>query len=233
MGSGRGFDSHRATDVRAQLHPLKVSAEKLDIAFSAITHPPKNAAARAVLDNFIGSQAFIAAARVGHYCVEELGEEDDRGFRRPTGRVLYTVPKFSHSAPVSTLVFRKEVVQVGRDPDTGVKIEAPRLVWEGSVDLTAEEAVAANKPTSNDGRKTKAAPVREFLRDVLAAGPVLQKIVVERGAEKGLSLNQLRRALKKVDGLPFKRRGEELNSAWMWSFRKDIPADAEIREEDA
>src|SRR5262249_35185706 len=203
--------SHRATDVRSQLHPLKVSAEKLDIAFSAITHPPKNAAARAVLDNFIGSQAFIAAARVGHYCVEELGEEDDRGFRRPTGRVFYTVPKFSHSAPVPTLMFRKEVVRVGTDPDTGFPIEAPRLVWEGSVDLPAEEAVAANKPAGHDGRKAKTASVREFLRDILAAGPVLQKIVVERGAEKGFSLPQLRRALKGIGG-PRRRENEGQNS---------------------
>jgi hypothetical protein len=233
MGSGRGFDSHRATDVRAQLHPLKVFAEKLDIAVSAITHPPKNASTRSVLDNFIGSQAYIAAARVGHYCIEELGEEDDRGFRRPTGRVLYTVPKSSHSAPVPTLVFRKEVVQLGHDPDTDEPIEVPRLIWEGTADLAAEEAVAANKPADGDGRKAKAAPVREFLRDILATGPVMRNIVVERGAEKGFSLPQLRRALKNV-GEPFKQPGEDFNSPWMWALPKDVPANAirPTKEED-
>jgi putative DNA primase/helicase len=179
-----------------------------------------------VLDNFIGSQAFIAAARVGHYCVEELGEEDDRGFRRPTGRVLYTVPKSSHSAPVPTLVFRKEVVWVGTDPNTGVAIEAPRLVWEGSVDLTAEEAVAANKPAGHDGRKARAVPVREFVRDVLAAGPVLQKIVVERGAEKGFSLDQLRRALKAVNGEAQRRESEGQNSPWYWVLSGQTFADS-------
>jgi len=171
MGTGRGFDSHRATDVRAQLHPLKASAERLDIAFSAITHPPKGASSRAVLDSFIGSQAFIAAARVAHFCIEELDEEDDRGFRRPTGRVLYTVPKFSHSAPVPTLAFRKEVVQVGNDPISDEPIRAPRLVWEGAVELTADEAVDANKPAARDGRKARAAPVREFrVRDKPSMG---------------------------------------------------------------
>jgi hypothetical protein len=40
MGHGRGFDSHRASDVRSQLHPLSRLAEKL----GAVTHPPKCAA---------------------------------------------------------------------------------------------------------------------------------------------------------------------------------------------
>ena len=43
MGHGRGFDSHRASDVRSQLHPLSRLAEKLGVGFSAVTHPPKNA----------------------------------------------------------------------------------------------------------------------------------------------------------------------------------------------
>jgi hypothetical protein len=93
MGSGRGFDSHRATDVRSQLAPLKDFAERLDVCVIGVTHPPKGASARAALDSFIGSQAFIATARVGKYLVEELGEADGHGFRRPTGRVLFTTPK--------------------------------------------------------------------------------------------------------------------------------------------
>src|SRR5262249_45250668 len=161
----------------------KVTAEKLDVAFSAITHPPKGASSRLVLDSFLGSQAFIAAPRAGHFCIEELGEEDDRGFRRPTGRVFYAVPKFSHSKPVPTLVFRKDARQVGTDPNTGVPIIAPYIIWEGPVDLTADEAAEANKPTHRDGRKERAAPVREFLRDILADGPVLRETVIKRGAE--------------------------------------------------
>ena len=232
MGTGRGFDSHRATDVRAQLHPLKATAEKLDITFSAITHPPKNASSRAALDSFIGSQAFIAAARVGHFCVEELGEEDDRGFRRPTGRVFCTVPKFSHSAPVPTLVFRKEVVQVGNDPDTEEPIIAPRVVWEGTIDLTADEALAANKPAARDGRKARAAPVREFLRDTLANGPIERDVVIERGAAEGFSRDQLKRARLAIDGVAYKRRGKSLNAPWMWCLRKDVPADADTENAD-
>ena len=71
----------------------------------------------------------------------------------------------------------------------------PRIVWEpGTIDVTADEVLATHRAKAGDGRKAKAAPIREFLRDILANGPVLQKIVVERGAAHGFSLNQLKRA---------------------------------------
>lgn len=233
MGHGRGFDSHRASDVRSQLHPLSRLAEKLNIGFSAVTHPPKNAGARSAMDSFIGSQAFIAAARVGHYAITELSEEeDDRGRRRPTGRVLFTCPKPNHSAAVPTLAYRIEVVSLGWDAKRECEITAPRIVWDPEpVDITADEAIAANKPTLVDNRKAKAASVREFLRDILAAGPVLANVVKERGAVKKFTYDQLRRAREHIGARTFKRRGENLDSPWMWAMPEHVPADAEIGDE--
>jgi hypothetical protein len=223
MGHGRGFDSHRASDVRSQLFPLSRLAERLDIA-SIVTHPPKNAATRTALDSFIGSQAFIAAARVGHYCIAELGEEDERGFRRPIGRVLFTTPKASHSVQPQTLAFRREVVRVGYDSEVGEWIEVPHVVWDpASVDITADEAIAGNKSGLGDRRKARTAPVREFLRDILAAGPVLYKTVVERGAAKGFTVDQLKRARQAIGAAAFKRRGENLLSPWLWSLLEHVP----------
>jgi hypothetical protein len=88
MGGGKKFDSHRATDVRAQLNPIKVLAEQRSIAISCLTHPPKNASQRA-LDHFIASQAFIAVPRIGHVCVPEM-ESDPTGNKHETGRRLFT-----------------------------------------------------------------------------------------------------------------------------------------------
>src|SRR5262249_32421455 len=93
MGGGRKFDSHRATDVRSQLGPLAELAERPNVAFSAITHPPKNASPRAI-DHYIGSQAYIAAARLGHLCVAEM-EDDGNGRRKPTGRTLFACAKYN------------------------------------------------------------------------------------------------------------------------------------------
>ena len=51
-----GIDSHKATDVRGQLAPLQDLAERVNVAFSTITHPPKRSGTRGI-DQFIGSQA--------------------------------------------------------------------------------------------------------------------------------------------------------------------------------
>ena len=61
--------------------------------------------------------------------------------------------------------------------------------------LTAEEAIAANREQRGDRRKIRNASIKEFLRDILitAGAPVLQKILVERGAFN-YSLDQLKRA---------------------------------------
>ena len=88
---GGKVDSHRATDVRSQLGPLAELAERTDVAFSAITHPAKNAGQRAI-DHFIGSQAFIAAARIGHLCIDEM-DENENGRREPTGRDCLPIQK--------------------------------------------------------------------------------------------------------------------------------------------
>jgi hypothetical protein len=231
MGHGRGFDSHRASDVRSQLHPLSKLAEKLGICFSAVTHPPKNAGTRTALDSFIGSQAFIAAARVGHYCLTELGEEDDRGRRRPTGRVLFTSPKPNHSAKVPTLAYRIEEMSIGWDPKRALEIKAPRIIWDPDpVDITADEAIAANKVTPGDGRKMRAAPVREFLRGLIADAPMLAKTVRDRGAIQQFSRDQLKRARDAIGAVSWKQPGER-NSQWMWSMPEHKPEGA-IEESD-
>jgi hypothetical protein len=74
-------------------------------------------------------------------------------------------------------------------------------------------------PTGIDGRKARAAPAREFLRTLLAVGPVEQRIVVERGAEQGFSLPQLRRARENIGATTYKERGKPKDSPWLWSMQ--------------
>ena len=155
MGSGRGFDSHRATDVRSQLLPLAKLAEKVNISFSAVTHPPKSATARTAIDSFIGSQAFVAASRIAHYCIGELGEEDDRGRRRPTGRVLFASVRGSHSAPMPTLAYHIETVRIGWDAKRGRDIIVPRIIWRENR-LTSR--LTTRLPPTERNSKTAAKP---------------------------------------------------------------------------
>ena len=221
MGHAKHFDSHRATDVRSQLSPLKILAERTDVAVSAVTHPAKNAGPRA-LDHFIGSQAFIAAARLGHLCVEEMEDDPERGGKRPTGRRLFTDAKPSIKSRQPTLVYRIEVVETKcTDPDTAVPIEAPVIRWEGESELSADEAVTAGKPT-----KARGLNAQEFLLDILAGGPVLQKTIIERGAARGFSYKQLWKAKGPLGIEDFRERGLKSGPSY-WAFPQHVPPDTE------
>jgi len=222
MGSGKGFDSHRATDVRSQLSPLKKLAEKTGVCFSALTHPAKNASQRA-LDHFMGSAAFIHTARVGHICVPEM--QDHEGGRRETRRYLFTTAATNISAKQPTLAYRIEVVEVGHDP-SGKMIVAPVIRWDGEVSVSADEAVAATKSS-----KAKQPTARDFLLIILANGPALRNLIVERGAERGFSLDQLKRAKRGLEIKAYKKRGEGKHSPWLWALPHDVPADAEEGDE--
>jgi len=217
MGGGKNFDSHRATDVRGQLGPLADLAERLDVALSAITHPPKHSTQRAI-DHFIGSQAYIAAARIGHMAVEEF-EEDANGQKAPTGRSLFTNPKNNMTRKMPTLAYR--IVEKQLDGD----VKAAGVVWEEIVDITADQAVAAATPSK---RKDQSGPVT-FLQTILTNGPTPKKVVEQRGAECGLSTDQLDRAKKKLGVKAFKETKKD--GQWFWCLPEDAPPGAGVNQQ--
>jgi hypothetical protein len=222
--SGR-FDSHRATDVRSVLGPLKDMSERHQIAISAITHPPKGAKA-SPLDSFIGSQAYIAAARIAHLCVPET-EPGLAGAVRNAGRVFFTQVKNNLGSKAATLAYHLDTKSIGFDRFGEPLRPAPYVLWEGMIDVTSAEALAQARAVA----KTKVNLVHEFLRDILASGPVLQKVIVERGAAKKISLPQLRRARKAVGAVTFKRSGGNVISPWLWALPEHVPDDIEREDE--
>jgi len=202
MGGGKSFDSHRATDVRNQLGPLSEMAERTNVAFSAITHPAKNAGPRAI-DHFLGSQAYIAAARLGHLCVAET-DDDGNGQRRPTGRSLFASAKHNVTEQrIPAIAYQFEVI------DVGDQIKAPRIVWGQPVDITADEALAATSTAR--GQQSN---VATFLLDILANGPVPKTIIEERATVRGFSKDQLDRAKKKMGVVSFKEKVLQGRSFW-------------------
>jgi hypothetical protein len=208
---GGKIDSHRATDVRGQLGPLADLSERANVALSAITHPPKHSTQRAI-DHFIGSQAFIAAARIGHMAIEEV-DEDEHGHRSPTGRSLFTNPKNNVSSKMPTLAYRIAEKQL----EGG--ITAAYVIWEDIVDITADQAVAAATMTKERGQQSS---VILFLSDILANGPVPVAIIEEHGAVRGFSKDQLFRARQKMGAVRFKEKGT-LEGGWFWALAEHAP----------
>jgi hypothetical protein len=215
------INSHQNTDVRDQLGPLQKLAEKTNIAFSAITHPAKAASQKAI-DHFIGSQAFIAAARVGNLCVEELDDE-----KNPTGRILFADAKRNLTVKMSTLAYRIEQLTVGQDQKTGASIVAPHVVWsEDVVAITADQAVAAGSEP-RDG-------AIGVLKELLSSGEwVPVKTIEEHAKGNGLTINQMRRAKDKL-GRKIQTKKLGVQEGWAWRMSRPAPTEAVVgvRDED-
>lgn len=222
---GGKLDSHKTTEVRSQLGPLKDFAERVDVAVSTITHPPKSAGQKAI-DHFIGSQAFIAAGRIGHICIAEMEEEagdidEETGSHSkpkmvPTGRILFANPKNNAHTLRPTLAFRVAEIIVGQDE--GTNIAAPRVVWEGEVDITADEAVAASRGGGDagaNGRPGAQAEVQAFLALALKDGSLPQSEVEERAEKAGYTVDQLNKAKRRV-GVISTKSGFE--GGWQWAL---------------
>jgi hypothetical protein len=213
---GGKLDSHRTTDVRHQLGPLAAMAERTNVAFSAITHPPKNAGPSA-MNHYIGSQAFIAAARIGHLFVEEM-EVNEYGKHMPTGRQLFTNPKNNPHPPMPTLAYRVEGADGGKDHD-GEIIKTSRVVWGEVVEITADEAIAAATPKKDKDQQG----AKAFLLDMLAHAPVPKKVIEERAQARGFSPDQLRRARESMGVVTFK---DGFQGASVWCLPQHAPKDA-------
>lgn len=203
---GGKMDSHKTTEVRSQLGPLKDFAERNNVAVSAVTHPPKNASLKAI-DHFIGSQAFIAAARIGHVCIREMDEDGNE-----TGRVLYAHAKHNPTVRQPTFAYRIAPADVGQDPRTGEIISAPRVVWDkDKVDISADAALAAigKKP---DGRKSDTLETAVvMLGEMLQKGPRLQKEIQEQMLRLGVGDKALRNAKAKL-----LVKAKQKGSRWWW-----------------
>jgi putative DNA primase/helicase len=207
---GGKIDSHKATEVRSQLGPLKDFAERMNVAVSAITHPAKNTSQKAI-DQFIGSQAFVAAGRVGHVCIRELDEDGDE-----TGRVLFAHAKYNNSEQKPTLAFRVVAATIGQDEDSGLPITAPHVVWgKDTIDITADEAVRA--AAGGGKQRGKQQEIQAFLREALKSGqPVPAKDVIAKATERGYSQDQLLRARAKLGVVTEQPAGG--GGGWTWQL---------------
>ena len=181
---GTRVDSHVNASVRGVLEPVSEIAARLRIAIVAITHQPKGTGAAAI-HRFIGSIAFVAAARSAHLVISDPEDKDRRLF----------LPVKNNLAPLGKgLAFRLEQRLVG---DPGQGIVASSVVWESEpVTISADQALrAADDQGIGGGAGTDA---EEFLREVLAAGPVSVKDIQAEAKAAGHSWATVRRAKERL-----------------------------------
>jgi putative DNA primase/helicase len=189
-------DAHRTPDVRAVMDPIGDFAERSGIGVFAVTHPPKSQVT--AMNAFTGSMAFVAGARIAFIVVPEP----------ETQRHLMLAVKNN----VGQKAQGRGYIIEGKTAAPG--IIAPRIIWDDApVDMTADQALAAiNRHNKDGGSLTEA---KDFLRELLAKGPIPAKEAEEAAEANGVSERTLRRARKE---LGIKTSKSSFDAGWTWSM---------------
>jgi len=193
-------DMHRANDVRRSLQAIVDFAAAYGCAVVGITHFAKGGAGRAPQDRVIGSQAFGALARMVLVSAKEEGS---------TRRVLARAK--SNIAPDDGgVAYSLEVATI----EGG--IAATHVVWEGAIDGTARE-ILGTVEYEDEGAGGERQDAEQFLRDLLADGPVSTKQVKADASGAGYSWRTIERAKRDLGVEAFKAGMKE---GWQWHLPK-------------
>jgi putative DNA primase/helicase len=193
-------DMHRANDVRRSLQAVVDFAEAHSCAVIGITHFAKGGAGKAPQDRVIGSQAFGALARMVLVTAKEEGSA-----RRVLARAK------SNIAPDDGgVAYSLDLVAI----EGG--IAATRAAWEGVIEGTAREILGAVEYDETDvgGERQDA---EQFLRDLLADGPLSTKQIKIDASGAGYSWRTIERAKRDL-GIEASKAG--MKDGWQWFLPK-------------
>jgi AAA domain len=199
---GPKVDSHVNAAVRGVLEPMSEMAARLRVAIVAITHPPKGTGTAAI-NRFIGSIAFVAAARSAYIVVRDPDDETRRLF----------LPAKNNLAPKGCgLAFRPEQ-RLLDDPAKG--IGASSVVWEPEpVTMTADQALQATDAQAG-GQAPAGAEAEDLLLDLLGSNAVPVTDVKAEAKAAGIAWASVRRAKVRL-GVIAERDGFGSEGKWLW-----------------
>lgn len=196
-------DAHVDAQVRGLLQPLAELAQELGVAIIAVRHLNKRAGSPALYRGG-GSIAWIGAARSGLLVAPD--PDDGAGDRR-----VLAVTKSNLGRPAPSLAYTIEAV---RHETAGY---VPRLVWLGESIHTARSLLAA---PSDDADRSAVEEAREFLRDLLAHGPVPAGTVFQEARAAGIAGRTLKRAKALLGVLS---RKQSVSGPWIWQLSEPAP----------
>ena len=182
-----------------------VIAERTGAAIVLVTHLNKGSGTNGK-HRVTGSFAYVGACRANFLFARVRDDATGR-------RVLMLANGCNLAGDVPTLAYR-----IGDHGD------GPAVEWEDEpVNITVEQALA---PDDGDaGGRADALECAEWLREVLAEGPVEQQEVEKAAHDAGFSKDQLRRAKERV--AKSKKVGFGKGAKWHWQLTQPSRDSAE------
>lgn len=192
------LDSHKNAEVRGALEPLSRLGDQTGVAVLGNAHFVKGSG-NDPLSMVTGSAAFgeVARAALG------FAPDDDGGYvlsqiKNNLGRL--DLPSLSYVIDSYTV-----------DTDDG-PAEVGRLRWTGETDRHVRDMLGGPVAGAERSERDDA---KDFLRDLLAAGPVPAKSVRAAVADVGLSWATVRRA---AEDIGVRKTHPDIKGPWLWSL---------------
>jgi putative DNA primase/helicase len=205
LGVGK-MDSYRTTDVRGVLSPLTDMAAELRLSIIGIMHFNKKVDVNEAMLRIADSLAYVAAAR---HCYVVLDDLENK-------RRLFVKAKNNLAPDMAALSYTIATARAGEDADTGEPVYAPHVFWGAEhVNVTATEAMQAETTGISSERPRDAA--KQFLQEMLAAGPVRVAEIEEAAKANLISLRTLKRAKKDL-AVVAKKDGFGEGQKWTWEL---------------
>ncbi len=197
LGYAVAGDSHNYANVGSALSALAGVAERTGACILGLTHPPKGNAD--AVTAAIGSTAWTAVARISWVMGTDPGDEAKQR------RVVRPAPGSNYRLPEHGLSFL-----VGNHDET----EAGFITALHLSDVSAEAITAPPEPDSAE-EQSKLDEARDFVRVIMAAGPVPAKDAVAAAKGGRFEERTLQRARAK-EGVKCVQRGTVGAPDWWW-----------------
>jgi putative DNA primase/helicase len=193
-------DSHKNTEVRRALQPLVELSEQLKAAVLGISHFSKSSMGRDPLERITGSIAFGALARIVLATVKT----------RDSKRLLVRT-KSNLGPDGGGYYYQIKQIALSNHPE----ISASQMEWGDLVEGSAEELLIDSSSQSMPDKRSAFTEAVDFLKVLLAEGPVLKQIVATKAKEAGFTEMTLRRA-KTFLNIKSVHDGYGTGSVWKW-----------------
>lgn len=196
-------DAHRVNDVRRNLQDLVNVAAAHRCAVLGISHFAKGTKGTSPAERVIGSQAFVALARM-----VLVAGKDEAAERRILARA-----KSNISPDDGGVAYGIEQVEAG------IGITASRIVWGELIQGTAREILGDVEQEEDQEERTERDEAADFLRSLLEAGPTSVKVIKADSAGAGYAWRTIERAKREL-GVEARKAG--MKEGWVWVLPAEV-----------